>query len=41
MTTLVNIRCPALRLTISREACGAQVSRPYAPAACRTCEVAS
>lgn len=39
MTTLVNIRCRHLALTISREACGAQVTRTYAPAACRGCEV--
>jgi len=40
MTTLVNIRCREIAgLTISREACGAQVTRPYAPAVCRTCPV--
>src|SRR5690606_2365335 len=39
MTTLVNIRCPSLSLSISREACGAQVTRPHAPAVCRTCPV--
>lgn len=39
MTPLVNIVCRHLALTISREACGAQLTRLYAPAACRGCEV--
>jgi len=39
VTTLVNIRCRSLSLSISREQCGAQVTRSYAPAVCRSCEV--